>query len=131
MPFSPDYTSTRNQTEDLLSSISKRLDSIEQIMKEFSMRARPFQGRNLHAHEEVFSAHEEVFSIDPGGIHIPPQLRVQHTTKKDRELENLRAQDLQLKRELSVKNDTIITLQKKVADQERLLDAYAHTSDWD
>ena len=124
MPFSPDYTSTRNQTEDLLSSISKRLDSIEQIMKEFSMRARPFQGRNLHAHEEVFS-------IDSGGIHIPPQLGVQHTTKKDRELENLRAQDLQLERELSVKNDTIITLQKKVADQERLLDAYAHTSDWD
>ena len=124
MPFSPDYTSTSNQTEDLLSSISKRLDSIEQIMKESAMRARPFQGRNLHAHEEVFS-------IDPGGIHIPPQLRVQHTTKKDRELENLRAQDLQLKRELSVKNDTIITLQKKVADQERLLDAYAHTSDWD
>ncbi|MYC28152.1 MAG: hypothetical protein F4X63_09210 [Nitrospira sp. SB0662_bin_26] len=125
------YMSTGKLTEDYLSSISERLASIEQIMKESAMQARPFQGRNPHAHKEVFS-------IDADGIHIPPQLRVQLTTKKNRELENLRAQVLRLNRELSVKNNTInqkdhtiITLQKQIADQERLLDAYAQTSDWD
>ena len=134
MAFSPDYTSTRNQTDDSLSSVSKSLAliqrSMEQIAKEPARQARQLQ--------ESFTAQQESLRSLTAGIHIPPQLRGQHTTKKDRELEDLRAQVLRLKRELSIKNDTInkkddtiITLQKQNSSLERLLDAYAHTSDWD
>ena len=134
-PIYPDRMFVKHQTEDALSSISERLASIqrsvEQIMKEPARQARLFQ-------ENWTRTHEEMRRSLTAGIHIPPQLRVQHTMKKDRELEDLRTQVLRLKRELSVKNDTInkqddtiITLQKKNATLERLLDAYAQTSDWD
>ena len=130
MPIYPDHMFVKHQTEDPLSSISERIASIhrsiEQIVKEPARQARQLQ--------ESFAAQQERSRSLTAGLHIPLQLRVQHTTKKDRELEDLRAQVLRLKRELSIKNDTInkkddtiITLQKQKSSLERLLDAYAHT----